>query len=447
MEHENGSHKRQPPSQPDETEERRPDFIPARPGRMVSLFGLIERIVEEFKLEHGEHESDAMKATTSVVDRRKLVRDVAEYIMGVESVQLSAKEQARVMARAYGELFGYGPLDEFLLDEQITTVVLEGVEKISVRRKPGAELEPLPPIFEDNFHLQRTVGRILRDANAELREDIAIIEAGLRYEGRRIALNVATPPTVIELTADIRLHPLQAPTLDDLTDAGFINANARDLLRAIARSEQGFIIVGDAESGKTTLLNAMLSQMPAQAIHTVERAGELTLPSDDCQQWVATWRVGDDDGVTFGARIQEALDQQPDCVVLDEVRADEPLSIAPLLNRDDVPRQVWSFRGASDAKRIRTGIAMLARMADRSQPEAMVYNVQARLPFLIIVKRRKGYIQLREIAEWQLPDTPPADEMIYADYVPLMEMGWDDCELTGKRPQHALDLPDEFWEN
>ena len=59
---------------------------------------------------------------------------------------------------------------------------------------------------------------------------------------------------------------------------------------------------------------------------------------------------------------------------------------------------------------------------------------------------RKGYLQLREIAEWQFPDNyKEADELVYADYVPLMEIDTDGCQPTGKLPKHSLDLPQDFW--
>jgi hypothetical protein len=91
---------------------------------------------------------------------------------------------------------------------------------------------------------------------------------------------------------------------------------------------------------------------------------------------------------------------------------------------------------------------MLARMSDRTQPEMMVFNLYERLPFIVVVKRRKGFIQLREIAEWQFPDNyKEVTDLVYADYVSLMELESDTCQPTGKLPKHALDLPESFWEH
>jgi hypothetical protein len=127
-------------------------------------------------------------------------------------------------------------------------------------------------------------------------------------------------------------------------------------------------------------------------------------------------------------------------MILDEVRADEPESIAPLLRESNAPRQIWNFRGPSDAKRLRSALGMVARRADVSRPEDMAAALYERLPFVVLVKRARGQIQLRGIAEWQFP--PGSD---YPDFVSLMEPGWEGLELTGSRPARSLPLPDEFW--
>src|SRR5690606_29282941 len=131
---------------------------------------------------------------------------------------------------------------------------------------------------------------------------------------------------------------------------------------------------------------------------SVERTSELILP-EGAERLSTQWAVGDKSGITFGEQIQAALDKNPKILVIDEVRNDEPASIAPLLSNESVPRQIWSFRGASESKRLTSALGILARMADSTQSEIMVRQLYQRLPFLIIIKRRKGKLQIREVAE------------------------------------------------
>lgn len=427
-------------------EAHEPELISSRTGRTISVYGLVERIIEEFELEHGEGESDAIKASSSDLERRKLIRDIAEYIFGVESVRLSPHEQAQMIAMANAEIFGYGPLDTLFADESVSTISLEGSRKIGVRYGPGQDLKIIDPVFDDTPHMQRIIQRLLSHAGTELNVNVPIIEAGLTIKERRVSLSVAVPPFAPEMAVDIRVHPSQAPTIDDWIEKGILNQKTGILLEAIIKSEHGLIIVGDTESGKTTLLSMLVQNLSGDGLVTVERASELILP-DGAERLTTKWAKGEETGLSFGEQIRVAIDKQAENLVIDEIRNDEPEAIAPLLTNDNVPRQIWSFRGTSEVKRLTSALGMLARMADSTQPEHMVYQLYKRLPFIVVIKRRKGKLQLRAIAEWQLPDDANAsDDFVYANYVPLMEVEWDDCELTSKRPGLALDLPDDFWE-
>ncbi len=67
------------------------------------------------------------------------------------------------------------------------------------------------------------------------------------------------------------------------------------LLRALLASNYGFVIAGETETGKTTLLNALAQETAGGAIAAVERAGELRLPPDAARLTVR-WAVGDAPG-------------------------------------------------------------------------------------------------------------------------------------------------------
>ncbi|MCB9460059.1 MAG: Flp pilus assembly complex ATPase component TadA [Anaerolineaceae bacterium] len=404
-----------------------PHFVTTERGRVVSMAGLAERIVEEFNIEFDEA-SQALIEADSEAKRRSLVREVADYVMGVESVQLSLSEKARILQYAYSEIFGYGPLDLLFADPKVTTISLENRQGIAVRFGPGAELVPQNNMFEDWHHVRRTIKRLLKDAGAEIRSDIPIVEAGLRINGRAVNVNVVSPPFSADVMADIRVHPSGVIPLTAWVAHGMMNEVAADFLRRLAQSAYGFAIVGETESGKTALMSTMLSEANlGSELHSVEWAGELLLPEGAHGSKVA-WPIGDNPGITFAQRIAEALESQPGAIVLDEVRADEAEAVAPLLSYEHNLRQMWVVRGASDSKRIRSGLSMLARRADSAMSEAMVTRLYERLPFVIVLKRRRDRIELVEIAEWQ----PSADESGYYDYVPLVAKGWEGLERTEK---------------
>lgn len=417
---------------------REPQFVGGQLGtRWLSQGAVVERIeaafIEEF------NDSPALREADTPTKKLKLLLDTANHIFAVESLDLSADEKAELISKAYSNLFGYGPLDRLFTDERVTTISLDGPDKASVRYGHG-ELGSLGPIFQDERHFRRIIGRLLMDAGAELRDDQPYIETGLLVDERPVCVNLVAPPIAFQLGVDIRVHLKALPTVSELVSNGFMTAQAATLIQALVESPHGFIVVGEPESGKTTLLSVLLRWLPQpENAIAVERAGELRLPAGT-QRLMTRWPVADTAGVTFGEQIGSALEKQPACIILDEVRSDEPLTIAPLLGMDNAPRQIWSFRGAIFAKRLQSALGMLARRADFGQGEEMVRALHERLPFVVTILRANGQLRLWSVGEWQFKDGSG-----YPTYTLLMNTEEGQLKLTGERPMRGLKLTDDFW--
>lgn len=404
--------------------------------RRYSIQALLERVEREFIEEYSG--SDVLQQAETPTERLKLVRDTVNYVLSIESVQLGPDETADLIRQAYSSLFGYGPLDALFLDADVTTIAIDGADTLSVRRGHG-DMEPAGVLFEDAQHLTRIVRRLLVDAGTDFSEDVPIIETGLAVGSRPVCLSLIAPPLTINLNVDIRVHPAKPVTMSDLVSSGFLTEQAGEVLRVLAESSHGVVIVGDTESGKTTLLNAFAYLLPDPGrCVAVERAGEMRLP-DDMSGFSVRWPGPNTDAMTFGEQINAALEREPACLLLDEVRADEPHTIAPLLRDSPSPRQIWSFRGPFDAKRLRSALSMLARRSDVGQGETLVQALYQRLPFVVTVWRARGQIGLYSIAEWQFRQSD------YPDYVLLASLVDGELRLTGERPQRTLDLPGDFW--
>lgn len=391
-------------------------LLPSRRGtRLISLAALLERTIGAFRDEHGE-DSPALRRAVTEAARLKLLLATVDYVAAVESVPLDATDKADLMRRAYAALFGYGPLDALLADSRVTTIALQGVDRVAVRYGHG-DLQRLEPLFEDEAHLRQTIRRLLAASGADLREDEPVLEAGLTVAGRRVSLSVAGPPVTLSLSADLRLHPAQPPTLDDLVRAEVLPSAAARWLRRLARSPYGVIVAGEAESGKTTLLGVLAHLLAAEpsALLAVERTGELHLP-DGAARLLAHTGGPNTPPVTLAEQVQAALARGPDCLLLDEVRTGEPEIIGSLLAVDHVPRMLWTFRGPASGKRLRAALGLLARRSTPAASAMAVQRLYERLPFVVTLRRRLGRLTLHSIAEWQRRDG--ADD---PDYVELTD--------------------------
>jgi Flp pilus assembly CpaF family ATPase len=409
-----------------------PTLVMGRAGtRMYSLAALQERCEQEFVEEYGES-APAIEAAKTPLQRVRLILEVVNYVLSVESVHLDADTKAALIERIHANLFGYGPLDSLFMDSSITTIDIHGSRHISVRHGHG-DLSASGIMFDDEEHLRRVIMRILVDAGAALPEDEPFLETGLIIAGRPVSLSIAMPPLTPYVHADIRLHPETAPSLQQLADDGMMTMETAHLITQIARSEFGFVIVGESESGKTTLLNAVLQLLPGGGMHAIDRAGELRLPAEAVRR-MPKWAAKEADCVTFGQQIEATLGEAPALVVLDELRIDEPLMILPLLTKTNPPRQIWSVRGVPDAKKLQSSMGMMARRANMSQSEAMVAALYERLPFVITVRNIRQKLQVFSVAEWQ--SRPDSD---YPDYVMLMQYQDGAARPTGAQLARWLD--------
>lgn len=408
---------------------REPEFLPARQGRrQVSIKALMERVIGQFV---AEYDADTLHEADTETKRIKLILAAADYVMNVESIIVSQAEKADIIQRVYNELFTYGTLDALFMNPDITTIVLDGADKISVRYGHG-ELTPINPIFDDTEHFTRIINRLLEDSGAALTKEEPLIETGLIAHGRRISLSIAAPPITFQINADFRLHPVDPPKLDDLVETGVMPPFAAEILAALMRSAHGVVIVGDTESGKSTLMGVLARMLNGNGMIAVQRAAELDLPEGAASREVRWLQNG---AVSFGRQVADAITESPRVMILDEVRADEAFAIAPLLTAPDAPRQLWAFRGPANSKRLTSALGMLARRAAPDAGESAVIALYKRLPFVVTMRRREDALQLHSISEWQFTGGD------YPDYVELVEYG----ELTGKTPTLPLDLPEGFW--
>jgi xanthine/CO dehydrogenase XdhC/CoxF family maturation factor len=225
------------------------------------------------------------------------------------------------------------------------------------------------------------------------------VEMGVVLAGRAARVGLIAPPVSLDYSLEIRLHPHTPITLADL-DARFgaVPPDAAHLLTAILAAGHGLLIVGDVGLGKTTLAGALAHTLPADAsIYAVERAAEMYLPPYVARRVP----VLSTPGTTFTDEIQRALDETPAWLLVDEIRGDESAAVHAALTREDAPRYLWVFRGASQPDRLRSALGMVIRKHDPAIDQQIIHSALARrLPFVAAFKRFGSTPRLHVIAEW-----------------------------------------------
>ena len=177
-----------------------------------------------------------------------------------------------------------------------------------------------------------------------------VVECLLASSGRRIdvshpfvdatladgsRLHVAIPDiTRRHWSVNIRKFAVQTHSLSHLVHLGSLTVPAADFLQGCVDTGLNIVVAGATQSGKTTLMNALLNAAPAQErIVTCEEVFELQLTSPD---WVAMQtRQPSLEGtgeVSLRHLIKEALRMRPSRLVIGEVRQAECLDLLIAMN-------------------------------------------------------------------------------------------------------------------
>jgi type IV pilus assembly protein PilB len=316
---------------------------------------------------------------------------------------------------------------------------------LSDAAKAGASDVHIEP-HETQLHVRQRVDGLLRDVLTIPRhlQDAAIsrlkIMAGmdiaerrkpqdgrsrLRFEGRRIDLRVSTMPMQFGEKVVIRLLNTDRGVMP-LDQLGLAPENLR-LLRGFLSRPQGMILVtGPTGSGKTsTLYSALTSiQSPTNNIITLEDPIEMQLAGMNQMQ------VNPKAGVTFASGLRSILRQDPNVILVGEIRDQETADIA--LGAAQTGHLLLSTLHTNDAT------ATVTRLFD--------LGIQ---PFLIassligIVAQR---LVRRNCPACQVPRPPSAEAIERAGGMARMPVdakwtagsGCDQCDLSGMKGRIAL---------
>lgn len=144
-----------------------------------------------------------------------------------------------------------------------------------------------------------------------------------RVKGRDLDLRVSTVPTVHGESVVMRILDRSAVKLD-LDAMGFDADNLQAFQALVARPHGIVLVTGPTGSGKTTTLYAALAKINADAhkIITVEDPVEYQLPG------INQIQVHSAIGLTFARLLRAILRQDPDIIMIGEMRDEETAQIA-----------------------------------------------------------------------------------------------------------------------
>jgi pilus assembly protein CpaF len=223
------------------------------------------------------------------------------------------------------------PIAAWLDDPEVTDILVYGSRHVYVRRR-GSGFEGVGAAWFSDADLMTAAKTIGRQMARRLDSREPILDARLPDKSR---VNIVLDPCYNQgACIAIRKFPENHFTWEQLISFGSIDQIGVAILEMVFRLGKNILISGGAGSGKTTMLNALASLIPAgDIVVTVEDTREISLSNE---LWVAleTKRAldGEDRDVTLRDLVRTSLRMNPRWIIVGEVRGPEALDLVRAFN-------------------------------------------------------------------------------------------------------------------
>lgn len=234
-----------------------------------------------------------------------------------------------VEAEARDHLTRFGPLQPLLDNPEIEEIWINGPDDVFIA-EAGVSKKINLSISESQIKV--VVEKMLRSTGRRLDRSTPFVDASLADGSRFHA--VIPDITRSNWSINVRKFPEKVIEIRDLIASKTLTINQQNILVSAVRAGKNILVSGATQSGKTTLLCALLNEIPVdQRIISVEETFELKINKPD---WVAMQtRQANLEGigeVTLRRLIKEALRMRPNRLIVGEVREAESLDLLIALN-------------------------------------------------------------------------------------------------------------------
>jgi pilus assembly protein CpaF len=223
----------------------------------------------------------------------------------------------------------FGPLYPFICDELVEEIWINSPERIFIAKKGKSELTNLILTAPE---VRDLVDRTLMWSGRRLDLSHPFVDARLP-DGSR--LHVAIPEITAEHWAvNIRKHVAQSLSIHQLSESGMLSQDIADYLVYAIAAGKNILISGGTQAGKTTLLNALVSEIPStNRVITIEEVFEIhPLLPDVIQLQTRSANLQGEGEITLRRLVKEALRMRPNRIIIGEVREAEALDLLIALN-------------------------------------------------------------------------------------------------------------------
>jgi len=291
----------------------------------------IEDIKRDIHLRLVEELSDVIfRKNISDAELKTKVTTSTQKMVFETDFPLTHEERNKIISEIIDDIVGYGPIEEFLRDKEVTEIMVNNPSTIFVEK--FGKIQKTPKVFIDENHLLRIIDKIVSKIGRRVDEASPYVDARLP-DGSRV--NIIIGPLALNgPVMTIRKFSADPFTVEDLIQMGTCSRKLSDFMKACVKGRINILISGGTGTGKTTLLNVVSSFIPNdERIITIEDTAELQLNQTHVIRLESRPpNIEGKGAVVIRDLVRNALRMRPDRIVVGEVRGGEALDMLQAMN-------------------------------------------------------------------------------------------------------------------
>lgn len=284
---------------------------------------------------------------------------------------------------------------ELITDAAVTDVLVNGDGSVWIDR--GRHLERAQLTLPDGQAVRRLAVRLA--AAAQRRLDDAMPYADGQLPGGVRLHAVLAPIATDGAHVSLRVPRRAAWSLGQLQENGSVTPEQVSSLRALVTQRRSMLISGGTGTGKTTLLAALLAQIPhGERVVVVEDVSEVLVSHPHVVRLQARHRNVEGAGeVTMTDLVRQAMRMRPDRLVVGEVRGGEVIDLFRAFNTGhEGGLATIHANSAHDVMARLEALGSLAGLPDTAVRSQALAAIDA----VVHVERVDGARRLGEIVSW-----------------------------------------------
>lgn len=372
---------------PEGVEGERPETVGADLGKWAEQrFDLYTEALdfEEFESPESlvEYRLEDEELSTSVLVK---ISELITEKLGDDATEV---EQELLSTTLLKELLGYGPLEDYLFDDGVEEIFVNGPDRIVVHR--GKDKIVTADSFSCEEALYNVIARMFASSGVEMDEESGTFNVQLPdgYGLHGIFYPYALNGTSIRITKPTGLRA----SLADLQKEGVLNDAMAAFLREAVADRRSICVTGISEKDRLDMLAMLGALIPEnERLALLNAGGVVALPHED--QVVLEGSAGSMVDTEFPAESADLLNHldrmRIDRLIAGDIGEDEALELLYALN-GGLAGSIFSVFGSDCADALRR-LGRMARYGEADHLRALVEElIAADIDVMLCVRRFKN---------------------------------------------------------